>query len=174
MLASELVSMYGKGREKEIFVIVRTMNPIMGLYGFDTLRRLRYFLAQVGHESGGLRYTKEIASGKAYEGRKDLGNVIKGDGERYKGRGYLQITGRKNYTALQKDTGIPCVEHPEILEQPKYAILSALWYWRKNNLHIYADKDAFTALSKRINGGTNGLGDRLAWLKKANSYISRV
>ena len=174
MLASELVSMYGKGREKEIFVIVRTMNPIMGLYGFDTLRRLRYFLAQVGHESGGLRYTKEIASGKAYEGRKDLGNVIKGDGERYKGRGYLQITGRKNYTALQKDTGIPCVEHPEILEQPKYAILSALWYWRKNNLHIYADKDAFTALSKRINGGTNGLADRMRWLGNANKAITEV
>lgn len=174
MLASELITLFGRSKEREIFEIVRTMNPLLGQYGFDTLRRLRYFWAQVGHESGGLTYTKEIASGKAYEGRKDLGNVIKGDGMRYKGRGYLQVTGRKNYTALQKDTGIPCVEHPEILEQPKYAILSALWYWRKNNLHIYADKDAFTALSKRINGGTNGLADRMRWLGKANKAITEV
>lgn len=174
MLASELVKLFGKGKEKEIFEIVRTMNPLLGQYGFNTVRRLRYFWAQVGHESGGLRYTKEMASGKAYEGRRDLGNVIKGDGERYKGRGYLQITGRKNYTLLQAETGIQCVAHPELLEQPKYAILSALWYWRKNNLNIYADKDAFTALTKRINGGSNGLADRMAWLKKANSCISEV
>lgn len=174
MLASELVKLFGKGKEKEIFVIVRTMNPLLAEYGFDTLRRLRYFLAQVGHESGGLTYTKEIASGKAYEGRKDLGNVIAGDGVRYKGRGYIQITGRANYTQLQADTGIKCVDHPELLEQPKNAILSALWYWKKNNLHRYADRDAFTALTKAINGGTNGLADRLKWLGKANKSISEV
>ena len=174
MLASELVSLYGKGKERQIFEIVRTMNPLMAEYGFDTLRRLRYFLAQIGHESAGLTYTKEIASGKAYEGRKDLGNVYAGDGVRYKGRGYLQITGRKNYTLLQADTGIQCLECPELLERPKYAILSALWFWRRNNLNIYADKDAYTALTKRINGGTNGMADRLAWLKKANSCISEV
>lgn len=174
MLASDLVNLYGKGKEKQIFEIVRTMNPIMAEYGFNTLRRLRYFLAQIGHESGGLTYTKEIASGKAYEGRRDLGNVYAGDGVRYKGRGYLQITGRANYTALQAYTGIQCVAHPELLEQPKYAILSALWYWKKNGLNAYADKDAFTALSKRINGGTNGLADRMAWLRKANRAVTEV
>lgn len=174
MLASDLVNLFGRGKEKEIFEIVRTMNPLLALYDFNTLRRLRYFWAQVGHESGGLTYTKEIASGKAYEGRKDLGNVIAGDGVRYKGRGYLQITGKKNYTLLQAETGIKCVDHPEILEQPKYAILSALWYWKKNKLHAYADRDAFTDLTKRINGGTNGLSDRMAWLKKANRCIGEV
>ena len=174
MLASDLVKLFGKGKEKEIFEIVRTMNPLLAQYGFDTLRRLRYFWAQVGHESCGLTYTKEIASGKAYEGRKDLGNVIAGDGVRYKGRGYLQITGRANYTLLQAETGIKCVDHPELLEQPKNAILSALWYWKKKNLNRYADKDAFTALTKAINGGTNGLSERLKWLGKANKCINEV
>ena len=174
MLASDLIKLFGKAKEREIFEIVKTMNPLLGQYGFDTLRRLRYFWAQVGHESGGLRYTKELASGKAYEGRKDLGNIYLGDGVRYKGRGYLQITGRRNYTLLQAETGIQCLAHPELLEQPKYAILSALWFWKKNNLNIYADKDAFTALSKRINGGTNGLEDRMAWLGKCNKAITEV
>jgi putative chitinase len=174
MLASDLVAMFGHDKTKEILQIVQTMNPLLALYEFNTLRRLRYFWAQVGHESGGLKYTAEIASGKAYEGRKDLGNVKAGDGVRYKGRGYLQITGRKNYTLLQAETGIKCVEHPELLEQPKYAILSALWYWKKNNLNAYADRDAFTELTKKINGGTNGLADRMAWLKKANKCITEV
>lgn len=179
MLASELVSLYGKGKERQIFEIVRTMNPLMAEYGFNTLRRLRYFLAQIGHESAGLRYTREIGSGAAYDtGRKAmmLGNTPEkdGDGQRYKGRGYIQITGKANYTALAKDLEIDCVNHPELLERPKYAILSALWFWKRNNLNIYADKDAFTALTKRINGGTNGMADRLAWLKKANSCISEV
>lgn len=174
MLASELVQLFGHGKEKQIFEIVRTMNPLLAEYGFNTLRRLRYFLAQIGHESCGLTYTAEIASGKAYEGRKDLGNVIAGDGVKYKGRGYLQITGRKNYTLLQAETGIKCLDHPELLEQPKNAILSALWYWKRNCLNKYADKDAFTALTKKINGGTNGLDDRFAWLKKCNRYITEV
>lgn len=179
MLASELVSLFGKGKERQIFEIVRTMNPLMAEYGFDTVRRLRYFLAQIGHESAGLRYTREIGSGAAYDtGRKArmLGNTPEkdGDGQRYKGRGYIQITGKANYTALAKDLKIDCVNHPELLERPKFAILSALWFWKRNNLNIYADKDAYTALTKRINGGTNGMADRLAWLKKANSCISEV
>lgn len=167
----------------KVLDFVKTMNEVGGEYGFvppysyqkDTyLRRLRYFLAQVAHESCGLTYTKELASGKAYEGRRDLGNTQKGDGVRYKGRGYIQITGRANYEALSKDLRIDCVNHPEMLEQPHWALMSALWFWRKKALNRYADKDAFTELTKRINGGTNGLQDRLGWLSKANKYINTL
>jgi putative chitinase len=66
------------------------------------------------------------------------------------------------------------VNHPELLEQPRYALLSALWFWKKNSLNKYADRDAYTELTKRINGGTNGLPDRLEWLRKANKYINTL
>ena len=167
----------------KVFDFVKTMNEVGGEYGFvppysyqkDTyLRRLRYFLAQVMHESCGLIYTKELTSGKAYEGRADLGNTHAGDGVRYKGRGYIQITGRANYEALSNDLRIDCVNHPEMLEQPHWALMSALWYWKLKGLNRYADKDAFTELTKRINGGTNGLQDRLGWLKRANKYINTL
>lgn len=172
----------------KVLDFVKTMNEVGGDYGFKPpyayqkdayLRRLRYFLAQVAHESCGLIYTKELASGAEYDtGRKArmLGNTPEkdGDGQRYKGRGYIQITGRANYEALAKDLRIDCVNHPEMLEQPHWALMSALWFWRKKALNRYADKDAFTELTKRINGGTNGLQDRLGWLSKANKYINTL
>lgn len=167
----------------KVFDFVKTFEAHADEYGFKPpyayqrdvyLRKLRYFLAQVAHESCSLVYTRELASGQAYEGRTDLGNTHKGDGVRYKGRGYIQITGRANYELLAKDLKIDCVNHPEMLEQPHYALLSALWFWKKRELNRYADNDAFTELTRRINGGTNGLQDRLGWLKRANNYIKTL
>lgn len=183
MKAQELKDLIKGAPWEKVFDFVKVMNEKAEEYGFKPpyayqkahyLRRLRYFCAQVAHESCGLLYTKELASGKAYEGRTDLGNTQKGDGIRFKGRGYIQITGRANYTALAKDLKIDCVNHPELLEQPRYALLSALWFWKKNSLNKYADRDAYTELTKRINGGTNGLPDRLEWLRKANKYINTL
>lgn len=183
MKAQELKDMINGAPWEKVFDFVRVMNEKAEEYGLKApyayqkaqyLRRLRYFCAQVAHESGGLLYTKELASGEAYEGRKDLGNTEKGDGVRFKGRGYIQITGRANYAALAKDLKIDCVNHPELLERPEYALLSALWYWKKNGLNKYADRDAFTELTKRINGGANGMTDRLEWLRKANKYINTL
>lgn len=183
MKATELKDMMPKAPMNKVLDFCKTFNEHAEKYGFKPtysyekakyLRRLRYFLAQVAHESGGLLYTKELASGKAYEGRKDLGNTEKGDGVRFKGRGYIQITGRANYTALAKDLKIDCVNHPELLERTEFALLSALWFWKKNGLNKYADRDAFTELTKRINGGTNGMEDRLEWLRKANKYINTL
>ena len=183
MKATELKDMMPKAPMNKVLDFCKTFNEHADKYGFKPtysyekpkyLRRLRYFLAQVAHESAGIVYTKEIASGTAYEGRKDLGNIYKGDGVRYKGRGYIQITGRANYTLLSKDLGIDCVNHPELLEQPTYALLSALWFWKKKGLNALADKDAFTEVTKRINGGTKGMEDRLNWLKRANKYINTL
>lgn len=129
------------------------------------------FLAQIGHESGQLRYVRELASGEAYEGRKDLGNTQPGDGVRYKGRGLIQVTGRNNYALCGKALGLPLVEKPEMLELPEYAVESAGWYWNSRNLNSLCDLNRFDLLTKRINGGLNGYADRYKLYQNAFNVI---
>ena len=128
--------------------------------------RKAMFLAQVGHESGGLHWTVEIwgptAAQSRYEGRKDLGNVQPGDGYKFRGRGLLQTTGRYNYTATGAALGVDLIAAPELLGQPELASRSAAWFWRKNGLNAIADRGDNLAATKRINGGTNGLAERQA------------
>ena len=114
---------------------IEWLNYFMSKYDIDTDKRIAAFIAQIGHESGQLRYVEEIASGAAYEGRKDLGNTQKGDGKRFKGRGLIQITGRFNYEKLSKDLGEDFISNPELLSTPKYAVQSACWFWNKNKLN---------------------------------------
>ena len=130
-----------------------------------------HYLAQIAHESAELRYSEEIASGKAYEGRKDLGNVIKGDGVMFKGRGLIQLTGRTNYEAYKKYCGFDVVKQPELLAKPVGAIRSSMWFWKSKGLNELADRDEFTAITKRINGGINGIEDRRKYLAKAKKVL---
>ena len=116
------------------------------------------------------RQPDKIAN-KVYGGRMGNGPEASGDGAKFKGRGYIQLTGRDNYTALAKDTGVDFVSHPELLETVQYAALSAGWFWNKNGLNTYADKDDILTITKRINGGTNGLDDRTAKLVKIKTII---
>ena len=111
------------------------LNYFMPKYAIDSDKQVAAFIAQIGHESGQLKYSEEIASGKAYEGRKDLGNTQGGDGIRFKGRGLIQITGRFNYIQLSKDLGEDFIKTPELLSTPKYAVQSACWFWNKNKLN---------------------------------------
>lgn len=147
------------------------LNKYMYRYGISTRMRVCHFLAQIAHESGELRYTKEIASGKEYEGRKDLGNTQKGDGVRFKGRGLIQITGRANYKQISKATGVDFENHPEWLECPQWATMSACWWWNNRGLNALADRDELTNITKQINGGKNGLQDRLKYLGRAKKVI---
>ncbi len=114
---------------------IEWLNYYLPIYNIDTPNKVSAFIAQVGHESGQLRYSEEIASGNAYEGRKDLGNTQIGDGKRYKGRGLIQITGRYNYTAISKDLGEDFIKYPELLSTPKFAVASACWFWDKKKLN---------------------------------------
>lgn len=132
--------------------------------------RAEYFLAQVLHESLRLIYDHEIASGAAYEGRRDLGNVHPGDGVRYKGRGWIMITGRANYRAAGQALGLPLELHPELASRHDIAWRIAVWYWTTRNLNALADSHDFVTLTKRINGGTNGLASRQHFL----SLVSRI
>ncbi|WP_337996239.1 glycoside hydrolase family 19 protein [Oleispirillum naphthae] len=133
--------------------------------------RLAHFLAQVAHESGSLRYTEEIASGDAYEGRTNLGNTHPGDGRRYKGRGLIQLTGRFNYRECGAALNLPLEDQPELLAEPEAACLSAGWYWETRGLNGIADTDDALKVTRRINGGTNGLEDRLANLRRTKKAL---
>jgi putative chitinase len=121
---------------------------------------LAAFLGQCAHESAKFTTTKEFADGSQYEGRKDLGNVKPGDGARYKGRGFIQITGRANYTAAAKDLGIDLVNHPELAEKPDVAAKVSLWYWKTRVQPKISNFTNTKAVTKKVNGGTNGLQQR--------------
>lgn len=147
------------------------LDSAMCEFDINTPARQASFLAQVGHESGQLRYVRELASGAAYEGRKDLGNMQPGDGERYRGRGLIQITGRDNYTAAMMALDVDVVEHPELLETPVLACRSAAWFWKSHGLNELADAGDQVKVTRRINGGTNGLADRLALFEVAKRVL---
>lgn len=160
------------------------INDTCDKFSINTPIRQLCFLAQVGHESGSLYFTEELASGEAYEGRKSLGNTQPGDGVKFKGRGLIQITGRSNYKAVGDALGIDFISNPKLLggknitvctnDQLKNAAMSAGWFWSVSKLNAIADAinianpiesgtnlTNFILMTKKINGGTNGLNDRL-------------
>lgn len=147
-------------------------------YQINTPLRLAAFLAQIAHESGSLLYVRELASGEAYDtGRlaKALGNTPEDDddGRRYKGRGLIQITGTANYRAcslaLFGDDRL--LSTPELLEQPDNAALSAAWFWYSKGLNALADVEDFRKITKKINGGYNGLEDRQQFYARAKQAL---
>lgn len=147
-------------------------NVHLRTYGIlDTPLRLAHFMAQLAHESGGFRYMEEIASGAAYEGRADLGNTQAGDGKRYKGRGPIQLTGRANYRTFGRKVGIDIEAHPEVVALPSFGLLVACMFWDAKGLNALADADDLEAVTRRVNGGLNGLADRQTYLIKAKGLL---
>ena len=136
--------------------------------------RQAHFLAQIGHESGELRYNEELASGEDYDGRSDLGNTQAGDGRRFKGHGLIQLTGRANYTeygkAINKDL-LPGDAPTLVANDPSMAVDVACWFWKSRRLNRYADNDDVLTVTKRINGGTNGLDARERLLARAKTIL---
>ena len=145
-------------------VYVPVLNTAMNRYQIVGAKRVAAFIAQIGHESGQLKYVKEIwgpiAAQTRYEGRADLGNTQPGDGSKYRGRGLIQITGRANYKACGDALGLDLINQPELLEKPQHACMSAAWFWATKGLSTLADEGKFETISRRINGGLNGLADR--------------
>ncbi|SUD43825.1 putative phage encoded lysozyme [Pseudomonas fluorescens] len=162
------------GRQAGVFVPV--LNTAMSKYGIVTIARIAAFIAQVGHESGQLRYVREIwgptAQQAGYEGRADLGNTVKGDGSKYRGRGLVQITGRANYAACGEALGLDLINQPELLEQPQHAAMSAAWFWSTKGLNTLADKGEFVKITRRVNGGVNGLEDRQRLYAQAQKVLA--
>ena len=139
----------------------------MHRYAITSPLRKAHFLAQVGHESDGFNTNEEYASGADYEWRTDLGNTKSGDGVRFKGRGLIQVTGRANYGECGRALGVDLISNPQRLGDYDLACLSAGWYWDSRNLNNFADRDDILAITKIINGGTNGLADRQSYLARA-------
>ena len=157
-------------------VFVPVLNAAMGHYQIVGTKRVAAFIAQIGHESGQLKYVKEIwgptAAQAKYEGRKDLGNTVAGDGSKYRGRGLIQITGRANYMACGEALSLDLITQPELLEKPQHACMSAAWFWASKGLSTLADAGQFDKITRRINGGQNGAADRQALYARALKVLA--
>lgn len=162
---------------------VGPFNNAMIAAGCTTVNRAAMWCAQLGHESVGLKYMEEIASGAAYEGRRDLGNTQPGDGRRFKGRGPIQLTGRANYGSFGRwahahgyvDSDDYFVRNPLKVADPNWGLLAASWYWTvARNMNSYADAGSILGATKAVNGGTNGLADRTARWNRARTFGSRL
>ena len=165
------------------------LNALMPKYGIGTPERVQMFLAQTGHESASFtvkeenlnyssdtlikvfsKYYKtnqearshsrkpELIANKVYGGR--MGNSVYGFGWKYRGRGFIQLTGFNNYAAFERDSGHPVTANPDLLLEDRHAIESACWFWQKNNLNRFADVNDLRGCTRVINGGYNGMDDR--------------
>jgi putative chitinase len=169
-------------------------------YDISTPKRQAYFIGQCMHESGGFKQLKEnlnysakglmatwpsrfpdmdtaekyernpekIAN-KVYAGR--MGNTEDGDGAKYIGRGLIQLTGKENYANCGSAIGVDLVANPDLLATPKYAALSAGWFWNRKGLNALADVDDLDTITKRINGGLIGIADRKAKVEMVSKYL---
>ena len=160
------------------------VNEALTASNCTTTLRAAHFLAQIGHESAGLRYMREIDPGHYLENRRDIGNDRPGDGPKYRGAGPLQITGKLHFRNFGKwchGRGLVSdpeqfVKHPEQLEQPRWGLLAASWYWTvaRPNLNAQADRDDLEAVTRSINGGLNGLADRRQRLNRCKQLGTRI
>jgi len=140
-------------------------------YQINNHLRISHFLGQSSEESDGFKTLTEYASGQEYEGRKDLGNVNPGDGVRYKGRGIFQLTGRANYRQMGTKIGVDLENNPGLAATPEISVLTACEFWNTKGLSVYADRDDVNTITLRINGGTNGLINRIHYTTLAKSLV---
>jgi predicted chitinase len=142
-------------------------------FGISVPHRLAHFLAQCGEESDHFHTLTEYASGSAYEGRRDLGNTQPGDGARFKGRGLIEETGRFNARAFTAWIRKIVPDAPDFEADPTklatfpWATYSSVWYWTSHDLNSLADANNIIAITHKVNGGLNGLGQRIAMFARA-------
>ncbi len=172
----QLEQMLPDASDATVMKFFMPLNETLERFNIVTKLRIACFIAQVGHESGSFRYMQELASGQAYNNRKDLGNletdavnIAKANhttvGQWFKGHGPIQITGFYNHKRLSEFFGEDFLNHPELLCTPHWGMLSAGWFWDIHKLNNFADLGKFLTITKRINGGTNGLDDRVRRFK---------
>ena len=159
--------------------LVPYLNQYLPQYGIDTLDRMKHFFGQAAEESASFRTLTEYASGAEYEGRTDIGNTQPGDGVRFKGRGIFQITGRANYASIGKRLGVDLVDNPQLAATPQISVQTACIYWATHNLSALADSpatayDTCVAITKKVNGGENGLSVRWTMTQRAAVALAGV
>lgn len=172
IITKEILKKIAPGAKDSVVTeLEKYLDEYLAKYNINTWLRVCHFLAQAAHESAGFKTLEEYASGSAYEGRKDLGNVNPGDGKRFKGRGIFQLTGRANYKSFGEKVGVDLISNPELAQQGKISVLTACEYWNNRKLSTFADKDDVLSITKKINGGTNGLEDRKHYLAVAKKIV---
>jgi putative chitinase len=201
---AQLQVLYPRAKAGHVEAIAAQSTAVFDEFGISQIpNRLHFFLAQIGHESGGLSVVEEnlnysaprlmqifpkrfptLASAEAvtgspqrignsiYSGRMGNGDAASGDGFRYRGRGYIQLTGKDNYRLVGAHAGIDLVGDPDRAFAAADALRVACGFWALNHLNAICDTGDFTQLTRRINGGTVGLPDRLAWLDKVRRTLS--
>jgi putative chitinase len=150
------------------------LNNAMAEAEINTPLRIAAFLATLAHESGEFLYFEELASGAAYEGRKNLGNTQAGDGRRFKGRGPIQVTGRNNYRDAGLALDLPLLDKPWLVAIPEVGFRVAAWFWTSRGLNQLADAGDFEGVTRVVNGGLNGWERRLTYYGRALSLFSRL
>ena len=181
-----------KANHKRLHDIGHWMNKWFPDFGIDTAQELRHIIAQCAKESDSFNALTEYASGKAYEGRIDLGNTKPGYGVKYKGRGIIQTTGYNNHRELDMivptyfSTSISFVKTPELLQEPRYAVWAACVFWDKRDLNTFANMSdtakiyvkklkrnlpPIEYITWRVNGAFNGLQDRKVFYERAKTII---
>jgi putative chitinase len=158
-------------------IFLAPLNAAMAEFDINTKARKASFLSQIAKESGQLQFTRELASGEAYDTgplAKRLGNTPEadGDGQRWKGHGFIQVTGLANHIACAKYFGIPLNQIAAWLETPEGACRSAGWFWKTKGLNELADAGDQRAVTKRVNGGYNGLAERIAVFEEAHRVLA--
>lgn len=177
LTASAILAIGGPRARPPIAVGLVANLAWLDTFGISQPHRLAHFLAQCGEESDHFKTTREYASGAGYEGRHDLGNTRPGDGVRFAGRGLIQTTGRANYHSftawIRKSvpTAPDFETSPALLEQFPWALYSAVWYWTSHDLNRLADDNNIETITHKINGGFNGLGERIAMFTRAGLVL---
>ncbi len=161
-------------------VFVPVLNTAMVRFQIIGTKRIAAFIAQIGHESGQFRYVRELGNDQ-YLSKYDTGTLAKrlgntpeadGDGQKYRGRGLIQITGRANYMMCGEALALDLINQPELLEKPQHACMSAAWFWASRGLNTLADAGQFDTITRRINGGQNGAADRQALYARALKVLA--
>jgi predicted chitinase len=168
-LLAQAMSPTGVARDR-LVALLPAVSAALRDCGCTTVGRAAMWCAQIGHESGGLRWMEEIADGSQYEGRADLGNTQPGDGRRFKGRGPIQVTGRSNYTQLSQWAHakglVPSptffVDDPGQLASDRYGFVGVVWYWTaaRPQINSLADAGDIEGVTRAINGGLTNIDDR--------------
>ncbi|MCP5371929.1 MAG: peptidoglycan-binding protein [Hyphomicrobiales bacterium] len=200
---SQLRAIYPKAPDAHVAAFLDRGGDLFADYGIDaTPVRLHFFLAQVGHESGGLTITAEnlnysaerlckvwpnrfpdadaaapfarnprALANNVYASRMGNGGPETDDGWTFRGRGYIQVTGREGYRRVGAIAALPLEEQPDLAVEPAHALPVACAFWRWKGLNAICDAGNFVSVTRRINGGTNGLADRRAWLDKVRRVL---
>lgn len=179
LTAGQLLAAMPKAAKAKREAALPHLNAAMAEFGIDTPKRQAAFLAQIAHETGELSWLREIwgptPQQRKYEPpgplAKQLGNTKKGDGQRYRGRGALQLTGRDNYRRFGHLLGVNLEESPDQAAEFGLAFRIAGLFWQERGLNELADRDAFEAVTKKINGGLNGLASREAYWHRAKGAL---